>query len=60
MRPRCCAGGNAFSLDVCIILLVLCKAYQTRGISWCCGVLSGSAPPKNKYKKKTKPGKNKL
>lgn len=44
-----CREENAFSLDVCITLM-LCKAYQIVGINSCHGLLSGAPPSKKKRK----------
>lgn len=56
-------GGNAFSLDLCLTLLELCKAFQTMGISRHGGVLGLPCQKKKKMKvkkEKERPGKNKL
>lgn len=52
-----CREENAFSLDLCITLM-LCKAYQIVGIDSYQGLLSGA--PSSKKKRKEKPEKIKL
>lgn len=50
-------GGSFFFGFVCVVMLVMCKVYQTMGVNRCHRVLSGSPVHSKKANQKSKPKK---